>query len=200
MTAARDQLSRFAKAWAGKPWRGWYQRPVAGTVINRGDATTEPGFRYVPLIFGNLPALAFLDTVQCIDCRDASAYVDWFHRLLCGLKGAAPGGDTPAYPKLTPPPAPAAVAAAQTAPAEQAFVQRVMRQLQLATSPPVMVTSPGRRHQGAVIAMLRAQGVSGFFRGRWCRSRRAALFDGFRYRRLLCRSGRAVRSRPTHAQ
>lgn len=138
---------------------GWVRREHA-KLMSR--STSEPGFRYVPLIFGSLPALAFLDSVQCVDCRDGSAYVDWFHRLVCGIEGSAPGGHTPSYPKLTRPPAAPAVASAQTAPAEQAFVERVMRQLQVATSPPVMVTSPGRRHQGAVISMLRVQGVRGF--------------------------------------
>ena len=45
--------------------------------------TSEPGFRYLPLVFGQLPGLPFLDTLQCVDCRDPAQYRDWFHRLMC---------------------------------------------------------------------------------------------------------------------
>ena len=121
--------------------------------------TSEPGFRYLPLVFGQLPGLPFLDTLQCVDCRDPAQYRDWFHRLMCGLDGKPPGPVTLQHPMLEPPPAPVVPPSHSRSAAEVAFVDRVMRQLGLATSPPVMITSPGLRYQGAVIAMLKARAI-----------------------------------------
>ena len=135
---------------------GWVRREHDKLVAR---STAEPAFRYVPLVFGQLPGLPFLDTLQCVDCRDPAQYRDWFHRLLCGLDGRSPGVGPPALPGLEPPPARVPAPPQAQSAAEVGFVGRVMRQLGLATSPPVMVTSPGLRHQGAVIAMLKARGL-----------------------------------------
>lgn len=132
---------------------GWVKREHARLTAR---AIGEPGFRYVPLVFGNLPALPFLSDVQCVDCRDVTRHHEWFHQLVCGLVGVPPGGQPAAYPGLTPPPQSATPDPAHQAPAEVAFVQRVMQHIGRATCPPVMITSPGRRHQGPVIAMLRS--------------------------------------------
>ncbi len=135
---------------------GWVRREHA-RLMSR--CTTDPAFHYVPLVFGRFPSLPFLDTLHCVDCREPSQYRDWFHRLCCGLDGVAPADRGADYPGLKPPPAPAAPMRKAEAPAEVKFVQQVMQQLGLATSPPVMVTSQGRRHQGAVVAMLRARAI-----------------------------------------
>ena len=135
---------------------GWVRREHNKLVAR---ATSEPDFRYVPLVFGDLPALPFLDTIQCVDCREPGRFQDWFHRLICGLNGLPPEAQSRRYPGLEPPPAPPTAAQAQHSPDEWQFVQRVMRQINLATSPPVMVTSPGIRHQGAVISLLKARAI-----------------------------------------
>ncbi len=134
---------------------GWVREEFAALQRRRHAL---PGFRIVPLVFGNLPNLPFLSNLQCVDCRDPADHRRWFHKLLCGLDGLEPGHDVPAYPNLTAPPVQTRVlGAGAAAPAEQRFVTRVLQQLGRAGSPPVMVLSQGQRHQGAVIAQLREQ-------------------------------------------
>lgn len=139
---------------------GWVREEFAALQRRRH---AQPGFRIVPLVFGNLPNLPFLSNLQCVDCREPGEYRRWFHKLLCGLDGLEPGHQTPAYPNLTAPPEPThAPGASVAAPAEQRFVSRVLQQLGRANCPPVMVLSQGQRHQGAVIAQLREQARARF--------------------------------------
>lgn len=139
---------------------GWVREEFAALQRRRHG---QPGFRIVPLVFGNLPNLPFLSNVQCVDCRDPGDYLRWFHRLLCGLDGREPGHEVPAFPNLTPPPMQMRVPGpGAAAPAEQRFVGRVLQQLGRATCPPVMVLSQGQRHQAGVIAQLRDQARTRF--------------------------------------
>ena len=82
---------------------GWVRLEYEALVKRRVE---EPDFRFVPLVFGEIPDLPFLDSVLCVDFRDPSpgAYRRAFHRLVCGLEGRAPGDgtfelDVPAAPR-----------------------------------------------------------------------------------------------------
>lgn len=115
---------------------------------------SEPGFKLIPIVFGELPDLPFLGNIQAVDFRDPSRYRDALHKLICGLEGREPGAAAHLNFEPLPPPAIALTGASQPVPSEQQFVERVMNKLRPSGSPPVMVASRGARHQGKVITRL----------------------------------------------
>ena len=138
---------------------GWIREEYNALLLRR-QAT--PGFRLVPIVFGDIPNLPFLLNLQGIDCRDSARYRQWFQRLLDGLDGREPGPN-PEYSGQLPPPPPMRGAATQRVlPGEQAFVQRIMGRIGRANCPPIMVTARGRRHPGALIKALLECGRSDF--------------------------------------
>ncbi len=52
----------------------------------------RPDFRFVPIAFGDLPELPFLENVHCVDFRDAcdAAYRRAFYELIALLEGQVP--------------------------------------------------------------------------------------------------------------
>ncbi|WP_298621714.1 toll/interleukin-1 receptor domain-containing protein [uncultured Zoogloea sp.] len=114
----------------------------------------EPGFRLIPIVFGELPDLPFLGNLQAVDFRDTTRFRESLHKLICGLEGREPGKSPQLNFDPPPPPTITLSATAQPVPSEQQFVERVMGKLRPSGSPPVMVASRGQRHQGKVIARL----------------------------------------------
>lgn len=115
---------------------------------------SEPGFKLIPIVFGELPDLPFLGNIQAVDFRDSSRFRESLHKLICGLEGREPGSNYQLNFQAPPPPAMALTHASQPVPSEQQFVERVMNKLRPSGSPPVMIASRGARHQGKVITRL----------------------------------------------
>lgn len=135
-------------------------------VVNSGWINTEyeqlmilqrkdPSFRFVPVVFGDLPNLPFLGTVQAVDARDPLRFQEWFYRVLCGLDGRKPKDHWELPCEIDPPPPLQPMSAATVAPRELAFVNRVMGRLMRPNAAPVMIAARGRRHQGPVVDALR---------------------------------------------
>lgn len=115
---------------------------------------SEPDFKLIPLVFGDLPDLPFLGNIQSVDFRDPAHYRNSLHKLLCGLEGREPGALASLDFDIAPPPAMKQARAAAITPGEHQFTDRIMTRLRPAGVQPMMITSRGQRHQGAVIARL----------------------------------------------
>ncbi len=132
---------------------GWVREEYA--VLQR-RRQAEPGFRLVPLVFGDIPNLPFLQNLQAVDFRDPARYREAFYRLLCGLEGREPGAQV-VLPCEIPPPPPLRLPSEEApAPGEGVFLQRVVGRLLRPLSPPLMLLARGHRYQGPVIAALLA--------------------------------------------
>ncbi|MCP4662296.1 MAG: toll/interleukin-1 receptor domain-containing protein, partial [bacterium] len=139
---------------------GWV-RIEYETMLKR--SLREPEFHFVPLVFGELPELPFLDNVQCVDFRDPApeAYRRAFYRLLCGLEDRAPGPDgtvdggleipEPIRPPSLPP-------AAETS--EQRFLDQIFDTL--ATHPILLLLAQADCDRHHVIADLAARAAASY--------------------------------------
>ena len=72
---------------------GWVGREYRRMIHRR---TKDPGFRFVPVVYGEMAEMPFLEDILWEDFRprgdDPEAdYRRGFHRLLCGLEGRCPG-------------------------------------------------------------------------------------------------------------
>ncbi|MEZ5453400.1 MAG: toll/interleukin-1 receptor domain-containing protein [Thiothrix sp.] len=69
---------------------GWVQDEYA---LFRERVRHEPGFRLLPIVFGEMPELPFLNSILAIDFRDSSehGYRRAFHELQAALNGQPPG-------------------------------------------------------------------------------------------------------------
>ena len=133
---------------------GWVRMEHARLVSRR---VAEPGFRFVPIVFGDSPNLPFLADIQAVDFRDPAHYQESLHRLLCGLDGQEPGQSIKLPAAIPPPPALRRPAAADIAPGEARFLGRLMQRLSRPATPPLLVLSRGLRHQGPLIQALAEQ-------------------------------------------
>ncbi len=125
---------------------GWVRLEYEALLKRRVE---EPDFRFVPLIFGEIPDLPFLDNVLCVDFRDAShaAYRRAFHQLLCGLEGRGPGNATFDGDLEFPTPPRRSVGLLEVG--ELRFLDEIFTTL--ASTPSLMLLAQADRGQGALI-------------------------------------------------
>ncbi len=68
---------------------GWVRQEYEEMLAIR---VQKPDFRIIPLILDpDVPGIPFLQTVLWVDFRPPKSYQDAFYRLVCALKGQAPG-------------------------------------------------------------------------------------------------------------
>jgi hypothetical protein len=129
---------------------GWVRQEYASLQRRRQE---DPGFRLVPIVFGDIPNLPFLADIQAVDFRDPARYREAIYLLLCGLDAQEPGPDLD-LPSIPPPPSLRPPAASDMVPGEERFLQRIMARLSRPNAPPIMIVARGRRYQGPVIRAL----------------------------------------------
>lgn len=160
-TALRQARKGVLVATPGAVESGWVRMEYEAMLAR---SRREPDFSFVPLVFGEIPELPFLDTVHCVDFRDPSpeAYRKAFYRLLCGLEDRPPGPEATLSGKLEIP----AVRWAPPTPlltegGEQRFLEAIFTSL--AINPILLLLAQADRGQGVLIEGIleRARGLYG---------------------------------------